>query len=349
MSGQTTGSNAGAPASGAADAGAGASGADTQAQATQQTVQTSNVVVGNQQFESSFDYSKTADPQIKEIAAGNEAFAKLIPEAYSKEKWVQNVLKSPDKSHVSEFFSQFADLQTKLGQPKTEIKVPTDQSTPEEVQAFYKLLGVPDSVDDYKLESAKFEDADKEIGAFLTNSRPDAFMSEIKAAAKTLGVNPKQLQGLLAAHDSAFIKHNRAAIEQFAKAEQDDAIDFDAQFTQMFGDRKTSVIAEGRKMMDAIIPANSPARVWLARQSNETLAGVAAVLDAFRQRYISEDSGLRSGSQQVASSANPREEAQKLMATDAYRNPNHLEHESTRRRVRELYQQAESLGQLGKK
>lgn len=340
MSGQSNAGDSGTTQNaGAASGDAGNTGAQNGSQ-DQGTQATSAGTTGVGKF--NFPYIPTGDEAARKTS--NEAFGKLIPEPFKQEGWVNEILKNGDsKEHVAEFFNQFANLQKKIGEKPSGVVPPAADAPADAWKQFYKALGVPDNVDDYKLEPTKFEEADKELGNILNNSRPDAFMKELVAAAQQNGLTPKQVQGMLQAHDQLWLKHNRAVLEATVKSEQDADKVFDAEITKMFGDRKLHVLAENKKLLDQLIPADSPQRVWLNAQSSATLAGVAAILESFRQKYVREDgSSLKTAG--ATSGASPRSEAQELMKHPAYYNELHPQHNEIRQRISDLYKQDASLG-----
>jgi hypothetical protein len=273
---------------------------------------------------------------LKEV---NEKFAQSIPEAYRAETWVQDVLKLEGKNQAEEFWKQTANQQKLIGQKS----VPTAESTPEQWKQFYKdVLQVPENVDDYKIQMPTFAEGDKVIGEYLANSRPPEFMKGIAAIAQKHGIPPKTLQNVLNEHDALFVQTNRALLEQQANNARAMDVDFDAQATKAFGDRKQHVLSESKKLIEMVHPPGTEVRTWLdnipnTKEGNAELIRMASVMEGFRQRFIREDGGLRT--QGVSASVNPRVEAQKLMSHPAYFDDSHIEHESVRAQVLTLMQQ----------
>lgn len=295
-----------------------------------------------------------------ELKERNEKFAEYIPETFREKQWVKDILLE-GKDHSTEVFSQFENLQKKLGErvANTGLQVPGDDAPPEAVKAFHKALGVPDSVDAYKLEPAQFEEADKNYAEYLQQSRPEGFMNDLKQAALEAGVTPKTLQALLHAHDRAFIKHHREFIAEQIKAEEEHAVDFENLADSTFGADKPRVIENAKKLIGECLPADSPWRVMLNRlgdpsvqiTSNQAAILLAGFAEGFRQKYIAEDSGVKTAAGvQFAGVSNPREEARKLMRDKAYYNELDPNYANLRRQVRELYEMDNAMkGGVGKK
>ena len=258
-------------------------------------------------------------------------FDKFIPETYRGKEWVQNILKS--ESPREEFFKQYESAQSLIGKRPEGLQVPGDNATPEQLKAWHKAVGVPETADAYDLKPVEWSDADKEAGEYLKSQQPESVTKAMKDAALTLGVTPKQLQGLKDAYDKAFVGEHKEWLTEAAKQDAD----FDKQADQVFGNRKDAVLASGKQLMDALVPA--AVRPMLDNASNETLIVVSAVLDAFKDRYIKEDKFNGAGMAAAPSTkADISKEGQRLMALPAYNDPFHVDHERTRQAVRENYE-----------
>ena len=102
----------------------------------------------------------------------------------------ESISKFAGKS-INDVFKSYAELQSKIGQ-KTEgmVKIPGEDATDEDRQAFYAALGVPESPDGYEVELPEaFQDLDW---------NPDS-LGPIKEVAHKVGVSPAQLNALVAA------------------------------------------------------------------------------------------------------------------------------------------------------
>ncbi len=58
--------------------------------------------------------------------------------------------------NVADFAKSYQGLEQKLGSKANLVAIPTDKSTPEEVGAYRKALGIPEKAEDYKLTPEKF-------------------------------------------------------------------------------------------------------------------------------------------------------------------------------------------------
>ncbi len=130
---------------GAADTATTADTTSADTSASQQTTQASTTPVGFTKPDGNFE-DGWLDRLPAELKAGHPTLAKYRD------------LPSLAKSHVA--------LQTMLGNKSSAVNIPTEKSTPEEVAAFRKALGVPETAEGYKLFPEQLPDGfvpDKEL------------------------------------------------------------------------------------------------------------------------------------------------------------------------------------------
>jgi len=85
---------------------------------------------------------QTPPPEAKPNTSSN-AFA--IPEPYAKEPWAAGI------KSIDDLFHQHANAQVVIG--KKGVIIPTEKSTPEEVQNFRKTLGIPETPEGYEFQT----------------------------------------------------------------------------------------------------------------------------------------------------------------------------------------------------
>lgn len=265
-----------------------------------------------------------------------------VPDEYKDEEWVQNILKTDNP--VEGFFKQFKNAQNLIGSRQNgALQVPGENATPEQVKDFHKKLGVPDTIDGYKLEPVQWDPVDKPLAEYLASTRNDNFMNALKTAAQSAGVTPKQFQALANAYDKAFVSEHRQVIEKQVNEYQETSVDFDKQAAALLGSRKDQVLDNGKKIFTANIPENMRAFSHILHDpkevSNRALLMFAGVLDTLRSKYMREDSF--STAQGVSTGGLTKEQisakGKKLMATEEYQNPLHAEHADRVKEVNELY------------
>lgn len=284
----------------------------------------------------------TSTFQFAEGQKPNVEFDAFVPDEYKDKEWVRNISRAENPR--VEIFKQYENAQKLIGQKSTGLTVPGEGATEAEISNFHKALGVPDDVKAYEIKPPVWGEEDKALGDLLVNSRPPEFLDGIKAAAKSAGVNPKQLQALSEAYDSLYLKHNKTALSDMAKTEAELNADFETKVKTHFGARADKVLDTGKKLLAANVPDNLKPAV--ASLDNNALLILSAALDGISAKYVKEDGAL-SGSVApvVASLADVQAEGRRLMALPAYHNPLHAEHISTVAAVKANYAKLSTVKQ----
>ena len=237
----------------------------------------------------------------------------IIPPEFKDKGWVGELKDIPALFNKVEF------LQTKIGERPAGI--PQDTAPKEEWDKFYGALGRPETPEGY------------EFGTVPEGLQVDEnFQKEIKGVLFDAGVNSKQGKILEEGYNKLLLKST--------EGQKAAAVKLDADFTTMtdavFGDKKEASL----KLAQALIAKHTPeaAKPYIANLSNEALVVLAATLNGVATTHIKPDQlptgGIGVGPQ---SDQQKREEGQKLMASKAYTDPFHAEHDTTVKRVNELY------------
>lgn len=254
-------------------------------------------------------------PPVVPAALTYPELSTITPPEFKDKGWVTEVKDIPG------LFKKVDFLQTKIGERPAGI--PQDTAPKAEWDLFYKSFGRPDNADGYAF--------DKVPEGLTVN---DDFQKNIKAVMHEAGVNTKQAKILETGYNKLLVQSAEA---QKAKAGQLDT-DFDAMGVKVFGD--TEKKDQAIKVAQVLIAKHTPdaAKPFIANLSNEALIVLASTLNSVAATYIKEDQ-LPGGGGSVGpqSEVQKREEGKRLMASDAYTNPFHPEHETTVQRVNELY------------
>lgn len=220
------------------------------------------------------------------------------------------------------------------GKPPTYAPPPAD-ATAEQKAAYAKAAGVPDDAKGYGFakpenwpEGMEYSDehalqwADKMhklgVPAAMANDLRNQFLAEVVEGATTQATEANKL--------------------------------LDESFTKMFGDQKGVVTQRVKDVLTAAIPDTATRTALEKGLSNEALLAIAAIHEHDRKTYGQADTNGDDGSKTAAKSLDElRAEGQKMMATDAYRDPMHKDHAATRKTVNETYQQIGALTEAAKK
>lgn len=241
-------------------------------------------------------------------------FATLIPAEYKDKPWVK------DTKDLPTLFKRVDDLQSELG--KRPSAIPQENAKPEEWTAFNKAFGVPEKPEDYKFS---------QVPDGLESS-PE-FQKGVQDVLHKAGISARQFKLIEPAWNSLMLemaKNTQAGAQALDK-------DFDKLANTTFGERKDAALSRSKAMIDKFIPPGM--KPHLAKLSNENLIIMAGVLDGIISKYVSEDDIPKGGGGGAGPAGEEarREEARKLMQSDAYKNGFHPEHAATVQKVAELY------------
>lgn len=257
---------------------------------------------------SKLDYSKI---DYSKIDSSKLDFGKMIPKDYQDKEYLKSI-----KDPVG-FFKAFDGAQELLG--KRPAGIPHDNASEEEWKSFNKSFGVPEKPEDYDLAIPEGAKVDPKL---------DKGVREVMQKA---GLNKRQAKIVSEGYRGVLTEVLK---EQGAKAEQADK-DFIKLSTEVFGERKDKVLADGKALISKYIPEKF--KDSLESLPNEQLVVLAAVLDGIRKDYISEDQIPAGQGAPGVTAEQKREEARKLMASEAYNNASHPDHAKTVERVNSLY------------
>lgn len=266
-------------------------------------------------------------------------FSTIVPESFKNEEWVKNI-QSAEKPH-EELFNQFANLQKKIGEKATGLQKPGEGATPEQIQAWNKAIGVPDSEDGYEIKPIEWSKEEEEAGKFLESTRDENFMKSMKAEAKKLGVPKETFEKLAEAYDRTFVASHKEALAAQAQAVASWEADFEKMTGDVFGDAKEAVLAKSKEMLPKYVPeAVKPwLKEWQGMETvpvNQAFTVIASIMNQVRAMHLNED-GTGSGSFAAQSAGDIRAQAIKLMQSEAYTNPMDPRHAEVKQSVKDLY------------
>lgn len=233
----------------------------------------------------------------------------------------QNISKFLDSENpVQEMAKSLLEAQKMVGQKR--IGVPDENSTDEQRAEFFKALGVPDDAEGYGFE--KPEDMPEEL-------------YNAEHAAKWAGIL-KENNIPKSAADALREEMFKEGLEmqQQSVASLNEALD------KSFGDKKAVVSKEIGELMKTAIPdAELRETIQNSLNSEQTPAFALAlghVLQHMKKTYGLSDVNTGDGGGNSGKTVGElRDEAQKLMASPAYRDPMHKDHKSLKDQVSQMY------------
>lgn len=240
-------------------------------------------------------------------------FSTLIPAEFKDRPWIK------DTKDVPALFKRMDGLITEIG--KRPAGIPQLDAPDAEWATFNKSFGVPDKPEGYTLpEPPK---------GLPTNQK---YVEGMKNVFIKAGVNPRQAK-ILAEGNNALV--GELLKEAGVNTEEQDA-NFDKLADDVFGNRKADAMKGAQALIAKFVPEKMKAHV--ANLSNENLIVLAGVLDAVRKEFIAEDRLPTGGAAPVGMTPEQKQaKGRELMASPAYSDPFHPDHERTKAEVQRLY------------
>jgi len=257
---------------------------------------------------------------------GGGDFLSSVPEAYREKPYMKDI-DSQDK-----LFQQFDNVQSLIG--KKTVGIPTAESSEEDWGKFYNQMGRPEEASKYE-----FDKADIPEGLEL-NLDGDEGLKEAKEMFHKAGLTDKQAKMIKSAYDKKFIEQYGKVMDQQKVQLETMNNEFEGLLDTHFGDQKSAASARVNKLLSEHTP--DAFKNHVQSLDNKNLMLLTAVLDNVHKKYIAEEAVPPGGPAVPAQTIESmKEKAQGLMKSDAWKNPMDMQHDSTKKQVKELYEQME--------
>lgn len=266
----------------------------------------------------------------------------FVPAEYKDKEWVQNILRSENPQ--SEFFNQFEHARSLVG--KRPLQKPGDDATPEQWQAFYKELGVPETVEGYQVPEMQWSEQDKELGAAVEGTINKDLVARMAAAAREAGVLPHQFQQLYKNYLESTAEVSRETYQQYLDTERSLDETYEQAMTKQYGAQAPQVLEIGRKLLNESVEPNT--RQFINELANtedgtKALTVLAGAMYGFYKKHVGEDTMPGAGTPAGNATGNTIEDlsnqAKALMQTEAYRDHRHPDSHKVREQVDAIYAQ----------
>jgi len=259
--------------------------------------------------------STAPDPITPATPPASTDFASAIPEAFKDKPYMKEV------NSFDKLFADFDNAQSLIGQKGAEI--PGKEATPEEITAYTEKIR-PESKDAYEFPETEYT---KKFG------KDEIFQGEMGDLFHKAGLLPHQAKILTEGYDAAmFGRANEAAAGAEAQAG-----DFEKLADGHFGADKDAKL----KIANEIMKQHTPEafKPQMENLSNEALMVLSSVLNNVHDKFMSEDDLNIGGVGSGTDAASIQAEARALMQTPAYKDFRNPDHDSTVKRVNEMYEQ----------
>lgn len=246
--------------------------------------------------------------------------AQAIPPEYRDKPYFQKL------QSFEQMVKEFDGLQGLLGRRPT--GVPAENATPEEWDTFFSALR-PKDPSEYELPETEYSKA---------HGRDENYVKAMTSVLHKAGVNKHQAKIIAEGNDQAIMDLRKQAQEKEAADLAARDAEFDTKLKETFRDKLDSALARNKELIQKHVPAEL--QPHLANLPNDALLAVTTLLNDIHEKYVKADSfepngGPTSGADPAALQA----EGRKLMASDAYKDFRHANHDAVVNKVREIYSQ----------
>ncbi|HEY9791441.1 MAG TPA: hypothetical protein V6D22_13640 [Candidatus Obscuribacterales bacterium] len=146
------------------------------------------------------------------------AFMDIVPADLREEQFVKDFAKA--ENPFDALFKGYKGAQELIGRKSNAVEIPGENATPEQVQAYRKAVGVPETPDGYKFSERDLSKEPEAVQKVWKASGNDALYKVVAQAAHEAGIPPAQLAKLVETvegHNLNQIKTMVAAAQQSAE------------------------------------------------------------------------------------------------------------------------------------
>lgn len=260
-------------------------------------------------------------------------FLSFVPEAYREDPTVKDAAKS-DKPFEA-FFESFKYAQSQVGK-QTGLQVPGEGATEEQVKAFHKSLGVPDTVDGYEYSAPDISQEAEELQTLLKGDEQSAeYMKSMKEIALKAGITPAQFKTLAAASDSMRLEQARQMFKAAEEIQTQRAAQQEEMFKKVYGDQAEYVKRIAKETIAKILPKE------VADTKDDQIALYHALKFIHEKVYKNDPvaiGGASSGGT-ASGAAGIQAEIDKLTKEKSYTDRMDPSYDTVQKKVQELYVQ----------
>lgn len=292
-----------------------------------------------------------SDTQSGAGSATNEAleiFERFIPEELKNEEHIANLRRS--ENPLAELFKMNANAQKAVYGKN--YSVPDDKATPEQKQAFYQAMGVPESPEKYELKTPDWKPEEKEAAEFLAGQRTPEFLEGIKKLAHENNIPASALNALLEGHDRLWMAQHGKELEAVIQARKEITEDFQVEFDRMFPGQKG---AEATQTVKGLLEKYANvSRPHITDMPGKYLAVMSEVLMGVVNEHLKPDTVRSLASKDTARNdlntpEGIREEIKRIRLLPEYNDQRSPKYTEVRKQVDGLYMQEIELSKAARR
>ncbi len=258
-----------------------------------------------------------------ESVEGSKEIVFAVPEEHQIEGWAKDLKSYPD------VWTKLAGSEKLIGQKiEGKIDLLKEDSSPEEINTFYKSLGRPDEAKNYSFDRTGQSEQ-------LQKYNSDESDNVVKEIFHKWGLNGKQATGIQKDYEAIM---DARLSEQIENQKKQDA-HFEELTIKTFGQEKDAIIESSKILLEKFAPEGFGEKI--KSLDSETLTVLAGVINNLKKTYISEDAfgELNKGSTGSGGESEQelRAQAMKIMVSEEWTNPFHSKNKEAKDEVNALY------------
>lgn len=263
---------------------------------------------------------KTTSTDSKSSTKDSGKWYDSLPDDLKMEKSLHNFKSLEDATRA------FVSAQKLVGRDKITVPDPKT-ATPEEFQAVFKKLGLPEDVKEFNVDLGQDHGLD------------EGFLAKVKEQAHKTGILPKQLEGIL----KWYSEESKAIMSQHAKAQQEEHLKAHANLRNEWGNAfEQNITAAKLALQDGATPEEMKYLADNKMTENPVLIRIFAKLgQALKEGELKHSGSGGFGKGHIAPEQ-AMAEAHRIMgdANHAYNSPTHPGHQAALLEVERLMKDA---------
>ena len=239
----------------------------------------------------------------------------IIPEDYKGKPYMEQI------KTVDDLFKTFDNAQSLIGQRQTDI--PKADASEEEWTSYFEKIR-PEKADAYEFPETEYA---------TKFGRNEEFTGKMQGLFHKAGLTPVQAKILIEGYDSELLE----TAKQQAESKEQTTVQTQEIAKKVFKEGQEQAVKNANVLIEKFSPPEFDEQIKNLGD-NERLV-LAGVLNNVYKKFMSEDEVNLKDPSTGMDRVGLQEEARQLMASEAYKDFRHPQHDSTVKKVAEMYDQ----------
>ena len=225
-------------------------------------------------------------PVAAPAAAGTPDFMSFVPDAYKETPWVKEYA-GTDKPFEN-LFNGYVNARELIGRKSEGLQVPTAESTPEQIAAWNKAVGVPEKFDGYQYTPPDVTKEPEQVQTVIKGITNDAFLNKMREAAHKAGLSDKQFAALAGQYDAHTVEQVKGIVAANETARANYVAEQNTKVKAIYGDKADSAHATAKEVALKVLPE-------AVRNTKDPEICLLAALNYIHEQDFKGDSVMRPG------------------------------------------------------